>query len=362
MRILVFGPLSGHGSYPTVMRGLVSAFRELGLTVVTADISGAAGDIDRYGVRELSLGKMPEGVDVDLVFAMKPSISMARLVDAGHKLVGLHVGDVSEIPQDWQLVMAREELVVVPSTWMERVVRNAIGEAVPVCVSNHGIEQAYIDAGSAPPPPAGEAFKWLHFCSAGVYPERKGTPEALRAFQRLVRAGHGGTLTLVIPERRRRLKRFLGALDADCRERVLVSLQPMGLSSTQMIKLYQDHHALLAPSRAEGFGIQPLEARALGRPVVQTLCTGFRDGCPTTSDPLSRGVVEVAVGEFKPAWGDFGEAPEVTVQAVAEAMQLCMVQYTKVQAAAESCMPDMRNWSWTETTRSLVATLLKEGT
>jgi glycosyltransferase involved in cell wall biosynthesis len=343
------------------MRGLVSAFKELGLDVVTADISGVAGDIDRYGVRQLSLGTMPEGVDADLVFAMKPSMTMARLVASGHKLVGLHVGDVSEIPHDWQLTMAREELVVVPSNWMQQVVRNAIGDDVPVCVSNHGIEQAYIDAEPAPPPPPGEPFKWLHFCSAGVYPERKGTPEALRAFERLVRAGHGGTFTLVIPELRRRLKRFLGALDADCRDRVLVTTQPMGLSSTQMIKLYQDHHALLAPSRAEGFGIQPLEARAVGRPVVQTLCTGFRDGCPPTSDPGSHGVIEVAVGEFKPAWGDFGEAPEVTVSDVAEAMQFCMKEYTKIQAAAENCMPDMRNWSWTTTTRSLARKLREVG-
>ena len=70
MKVLVFGPVSGFASYPVVMRGLIGAFRKLGVDVIVADISGPYSDLSGIEVRELTLGRMPEGLDVDLVVAM----------------------------------------------------------------------------------------------------------------------------------------------------------------------------------------------------------------------------------------------------------------------------------------------------
>ena len=338
--------MTGFSSYPVVMRGLCGAFEALGFEVVRADLSGH-GDVDPYVVKRLSLGQFPaDGGLPKLVFAMKPSPQMVGLVEQGATLVGLHVGDVDQVPAEWRLIMDKEALVVVPSTWMQTIVEPAT--AAPVVVSNHGIEQEYIDHGPVPVLASTGPFRFLHFCSSGAYPERKGTPQLLEAFQKLRGPAE---LSLVVSEMRRPLKRLLGGLPRGIRDDVYVLTRPYGISTAGMIELYAQHHALVAPSRAEGFGLQPLEARALGIPVAQTLCTGFRDGIEVGQDPLSVGVVKIPHGPMVNAWGDFGAAPDVQVADIQAAMEIVIETYSALRAAARDA--EMKQWSWVERTREL---------
>lgn len=339
MRVLVFGPFSGYASYPVVMRGLAGALEAHGLEVVRADVSGPNGDISADSVRSFAYGTVPVDVPVDRVLAMKPTFQMTKgLFVAGLPVSGLFVGDVSEVPNDWQLAMRFCEQVVVPSSWMAEVMPGAF-------VANHGIEPEYLGERVSPTPEL--PFRWIHFCSAGVYPQRKGTPQALMAFEKLP-GDH--RLTLVVPELRRGLRRLLEAMCPDVRERVEVVTRSQGTSVQGMIELYQSHHVLLAPSRAEGFGIQPLEARALGVPVVQTCCTGFADH---GLEHDARGVAVVPHGELEQAWGDFGEAPRVSSEDVYYAMTRMVDNYESYKDAAVLAAPDMKRWSWFETTRGL---------
>lgn len=346
MRLVLYGPFDGFASYPSVMRGLRNAFMQLGVEVWTANISGN-GDLSSRDVHSLSVGIMPDNIP-STIFAMKPTIQMGKLVDSGAKLVGLHVGDVDTVSLEWKTIMERESLVVVPSQWMREVVQPNTN--TEVFVAHHGINDSYITHYDIVPTPSGETFKFLHFCSAGLYPERKGTPQVLEAIAQLPNA----TVTLVVSEVRRRLQKLLDGVPKD---QVIVQERPSGTPIIEMVRLYENHHVLLAPSRAEGFGLQPLEARALGVPVVQTSCTGFRDALP---HPLEgHGIVLVPHGPMAAAWGGFGMAPALRTEELVTAMRWAQVCYDRLKIAAEDAAWKMAKWSWIETTKPLVERLKK---
>lgn len=352
-----FGPISGFSSYPVVMRGLKEAFEFDGLSCLAMDITGGEhGAMSGEDTSRLSLGLPPTPRESNLVFAMKPTVRMGALVvEHGMTLVGLHVGDVDTIPPEWKLVMQHEKLIVVPSAWMRGVVEGA--GFSNIVVANHGVERAYLDAPLAPSIAPGP-IRFLHTCSSGVFPERKSTPAVFAAFQRLVSDGCNITMTLVVSELRKPIKRLLGGLDVAARDRVLTKSLGYGLSTDKLIELYSTHHALLCPSRAEGFGIQPLECRALGIPVVQTLCTGMRDHLPETENPRSWGIVPVEHGPMVPAWGDFGAAPEVTSESIKVGMLELIDNYDKIKETSVNRAKELHVWSWQHRTHDL-AVLLK---
>jgi glycosyltransferase involved in cell wall biosynthesis len=140
---------------------------------------------------------------------------------------------------------------------------------------------------------------------------------------------------------------LLGKLDPDVRARVNVSTRPYGSDVYSMIDMYQSHHAFLCPSRAEGFGIQPLESRACGVPTIQTFVTGMAD------HDAGGGTVHVETGPLTEAWGDFGLAPEVKVEHVVDAIRRMVDDYDTIKQGAVDYAQQMAKWSWLETTREL---------
>lgn len=358
-KLYVLGPITGNSSYPLALQGFLRAFRAHGLDPIEVDLSGPGGEL----AYKLSLGVPPEKRESNLVFAMKPGALMSRLVtDHGMTLVGKHAGDVDAIPEEWREVMACERLVVVPSWWMANVVRQSgvlADRPDDLLVSSPGIPEQYFSAGPSPVvlPDPEDQLHLLHCCSAAAFPERKGTPQALGAFDHLVRAGRELRLTLLVLELRRPLRKLLDGLSEAARKRIVVRIEPFGLPVEAMIGLYRQHHALLAPSRAEGFGCQALEMRALGLPVVQTLCTGHADHLSEGAVPEDHGVVPVEHGPLALAWGDFGRAPEVMAEAVTSALERLVGDYQRFEQAAQAHASEMKSWSWVETTRELAGRL-----
>lgn len=345
--VMLVGPMTGYSSYPVVMRGLHRGLVENGIDVVPVDTVGPSGRYDGVTTKALLLGNPPRGAP-RTALVIRPTPSIAPLVTKhGMRLVGLHVGDVDRVPDEWSALMGIESLVVVPSTWMQKVVKETSG--FDAFVAPHGVEDEYLIHEPLEAPSRGP-FRFLHLCSAGVFPERKGTSQALEA----LRGIQGATVTLVVSELRLPLKKLLGSLGSGVRDHVNVVTRPYGIPPNGMIELYREHHALLAPSRAEGFGICPLEARALGVPVVQTGCTGFSDGVP----PPESGVVIVPSGPLCSGWGDFGLAPEVRSEDVAEAMRHMMKSYDDIKERARMWVHEVRStWSWTAVSRGLAQAL-----
>jgi glycosyltransferase involved in cell wall biosynthesis len=198
-------------------------------------------------------------------------------------------------------------------------------------------------------------FLFLHPCSESFFPERKGTPQLLKAFTRLVDEGHDVVLRLLFGMKSKPIKSLLATVPAHVRPRLQVFLKAGARPQDEIRNAYLSAHALVAPSRAEGFGMIPLEARACGVPVVQTMCTGHEDHLDPDLDPADWGIIPVSHGDLAPAWGKFGRAPSVDPHDVKVAMRECMERWPDLhRAAVDKARAVGSNWSWTEGTKPLI--------
>jgi len=388
MRILFVGPLSGYTSYPVVCKGLLQALTSAGLEVDVADTSWDGspdhtapqllGDgrsisfLERKDVVKLVQQGESAGGDGDVCVVVNPTHHMMAIKDKGYKIAGMFVGDVDQIPGAWQAIMRQLDVVLTPSSWGMHVVSQAeLG--CRVLVLNHGVSPLFrpgvIKIDDSP-------FVFLHTCSAIYFPERKGTPQALAAFERLAKERDDVVLRLILGGRTRPLRKLLNSLDPVAKSKLQVEFREGAREPDEIRRAYLSCHAGLFPSRAEGMGMQPLEMRACGVPVVQTLCTGHADHlngtidqrtwatgaanknqalCPDAHDPRELGITVVPHGTMTEAWGKFGRAPAVAADDVYAAMNECLEHYPELSAAAfENAETIRSDWSWESTTQPLV--------
>ena len=131
-----------------------------------------------------------------------------------------------------------------------------------------------------------------------------------------------------------------------------------------MAKYYRQYHAVAAPSRGEGFGLVPLEARACGVPVLATTCTGHADhvrlqleNYPYPYPLLGHGVIEVHTGELEAIDDGPGAlGPSLRPQSVADALERAYHGWAGYAADARAHASHlMERWSWPEVTKRWLA-------
>ena len=277
---------------------------------------------------------------------------MMSIRDKGYKLAGMFVGDVDEIPGSWKTLMGKQDVVLTPSSWGKQIIQ-ASGVKTPVIVCNHGVSTLFTPSISELIPDS--PFVFLHTCSAIYYPERKGTPQALEAFAKLVEDRDDVALRLIVGGKTKPIRKMLNSMPKRAIERIQVIFREGAREPEEIRQAYLNCHAGLFPSRAEGMGMMPIEMRSCGVPVVQTMCTGHADHLDSSIDPRSWGVEVIQSGEMSEAWGKFGHAPTVRPEWVFDAMVNCLANYDKLQAAALDKADAVRfGWSWEETTKPLV--------
>jgi glycosyltransferase involved in cell wall biosynthesis len=365
LQVLFVGPVSGYVSYNVVCKGLLRALTKAGIRPLVADTSwdGSPSHTDGYFdtkdikwldrrdvSRLLQKGQPWEGAP-KICIAVNPTHHLMGITEHGIKVAGLHVGDVDEIPPAWREVMDREALVLAPSSWVAQVVRKS-GVTTPTMVVNHGIGPLFRPA---PETPAVDAFPLvlLHCCASVFYPERKSTPQVLEAFKFLVEKGDDVVLRLLFGLKTKQVRKLLLSVPQHIRPRLQVFFHEGSRPQDEMAEVYRNCHALLAPSRAEGFGMQSIEARACGVPTIQTMCTGHRDHA---EEPvMDWGICPVPHGEMIPAWGDYGRAPEVRSEWIVQAVGAFIGnRQFFTDNARERAEAVRENWSWEKTTEPLV--------
>lgn len=246
-----------------------------------------------------------------------------------------------------------------PSRWAAGVLRGYVdklgAELGPrdVSVWPHGVGEEFV-----PYPGRHESrvdeydsgvFRVLHLASTRL--ERKGTAQLVEAWcmlQRDKRLPPRAELRLVLdeppnwPERVRRM-----ATD----EPSILHMDRVGATAHHASAMYQACHVVCQPSRGEGFGLVPLEARASGVPSVMTGCTGHAEHAFEPSGVSAVGVHLVTSHEDAPIDDGPGAlAPEVRAEDVAETLGLVCKHWKIMAEGAHEAAPLGKAWSWQDVT------------
>lgn len=233
--------------------------------------------------------------------------------------------------------------LVAPSSWAVSVLRRYV-PAERVTFWAHGVLRAMAPRRVQTFCPLGPS-PLLHVTSS-IF-ERKGTAALLDAWDSLVAewpcSGIAPELRIGSPSRLPLLRFARSGV-------VLVGGMGGLVEPTELCERYLRMAAVVQPSRAEGFGLVPLEALACGIPVVATCCTGHAEYLASMG--VDEGVAVVRHGEDADIDDGPGAlAPAVAAEAILEALRCLVAGYPDYSYAAMTNARSVREqWAWEATT------------
>lgn len=323
------------GSFATVSLGLREAFEELGV------LSGF------HVAEQLDFDSEPvDGCDAPVaVVAGSPlRVQMAHLQGA-HKEVWLLLAPNSEgIPPATKANLLEKTPegkpwvtgFLAPSTWAQRVLSREFPDH-PVVLCRHGLLKQFRQG--LLKPEKIEPFA-LHVTSTGM--SRKCTQELIEIWPTAVR-GLCSLKKLVILSNPM-FKPELEALAAKTSEHILV-VNGQHTDIEDLRQTYSAASLVIQPSRVEGFGLVPLEARACGTPVVMTRGTGHEDHCRT---PTSDGCLRISprdLAESDDYWG--AQAPKVLKEDILQGVFMGLLERARLYEEAQRVAPLIQeHWTW----------------
>lgn len=168
------------------------------------------------------------------------------------------------------------DLITVTSKHVRKVLVDN-GVRTPIRVVGNGVDQILQRPGRASAHPLPEGFRFLHVSSC--FP-RKGVDVLLAAWARAFRSDENVALVIKgFPNPHNTVAEQLEALTARDPGHAPVTFINADLEADEIRGLYESCHALVAPSRCEGFGLPLAEAMLLGLPVVTVSFSGQADFC-----------------------------------------------------------------------------------
>jgi len=197
-------------------------------------------------------------------------------------------------------------------------------------------------------------FRVVHFSTTDG--ERKGTLELVQAWSSLRRDLPERARLLLVLDHTARAALLERLLNKDMKLPEQVNLLPRGdMDPAMMSKLLCHMHVLASPSRGEGFGLSPLEARASGVPIVTTDVTGHSAGhCIGPGAHLIRRSYELAPIDDGPA----AVAPIVHPADIAEALHYVYANWKAFSYTANYHAAGIaKEWSWDKQLAPLVGHL-----
>lgn len=204
----------------------------------------------------------------------------------------------------------------------------------------------------------GPGTTFLHMVESSS--DRKGTWHLLEAFRQLIADGCDISLTIVASGYERMGMHRKVAETPELAGRVRV-LPRMNAKPSMLRWVYACFDAVIQPSRAEGFGLCPLEALCVGTPVLITTDCGHAQWCFESlshrfdGQPIE-GVVPIKLGPAALAAFDPAEAPTITAEAIIEGVHAFLERsdYWKDMAAAHAASL-REKWQWSVVTRPWLA-------
>lgn len=275
--IRLYGHDQGGGSFATVTRGLREALSDLGL--LSGYMAVDAGYLDDETISDapvsLNVGS-PKGV----WHAHRHGAHRSRWLMLAPNGERMPPGLMEMLTTPSAMNTLPLQGFLTPSAWGRSVLlgHTMPSTVLPIIVCPHGVGREFrprdVEHQRAEEYRDG-VFRVLHMSSGET--ERKGTMELLKAWALWRTAAAAPrmpmaaqlTVTVTLSEMGRVLDR-IGDLDLAGSVRV----RPGFAGPVD----YTDYHLVCQPSRAEGFGLTPLEARASGVPVAATVVTGHTEG------------------------------------------------------------------------------------
>lgn len=304
--LTLYGHFSGWSSYPTVCRALARWLVSQGVDLLCVNL-------------RLEEPEGCEGLEVDICAGDRAGPVGLLFGEPTHlercarheRMILYSVCDVDTIPDYWVTYLNRADQVLTPSRWCETVFRKC-GVNRPIGLVPHGVDVAFAGARTRLDPH--RPVRLLHMASSQY--ARKGTQELVDACARL--AGEVAfELTVRGPDAR--------------------PLPPAGV-----VALFDAHDILVQPSRAEGWGMTPLEARVAGLPVVTTSATGHADH----EGPGVPGTRHVRAGLFAPC-GPTGRAPSIDVEHLSGVLREAILNVDLLRLEArDRAASTFAKWSW----------------
>lgn len=369
MKVRVYGPKQGYHSFARVAHGAAWGLERQG--ALAGLFANDETDLEDNGC---------DGFDADVAvyFGQPAFVNMMRTAGRHRHRLILLPPNSTWMPEELVERLELDQAVtgyIAPSQWAEDVMRTYT--KLPVLRWAHGVHEGFQaseeDRYARWSEFASDRFRVLHMTSSRF--GRKGTHELLEAWMLAVSQR-------ILPERselhvvhdmpsedfHRIIQDAAGANGRTQKSvighRRLPKMDPEGAGA-----FLRRFHLVAQPSRGEGFGMVPLEARACGVPVLMTTATGhsehtralFATG-PTTSWPIhEHGVVAIRTGAMAPLDdGPNGEgmAPSLNKLDVYDGLVFACEMYSHLakEAFRESSGVG-RDWSWIETTRAFLRRL-----
>lgn len=222
-----------------------------------------------------TLGQVPCHPAVSLRNAWPP---LVRDMRARRRVLASYAWEETSFPrafaEEFNLTL---DLITVVSNQTARFLRDA-GVHTPLAVVGNGVDHLLdVQPQPLPRPLPAVRFRFLHVSSC--FP-RKGVDVLLKAYGEAFSADDDVALVIkTFPNPHNDVKAQLERCRHDHPRYPQVELIEDDWTPGQIAALYQHCHALVAPSRGEGFGLPIAEAMLYGLPVIATGWGGHMDFC-----------------------------------------------------------------------------------